>query len=789
MIRFHYKFAGLIGCLLAGAVVTAEAPDLVPLIREDANKVRSGYQEIEAKAISFTRKGHDFFVKRQYKEAVDNYIEAIATYKLLEVEEVNPVIKSRIDSCREQIAKSYYHWAEKLALDADEAASVSQFAEAIRLCREAILIYPELKTQLEKKIARYEQMMKSASRKLEVEESRLIKDKDETDYNIQLFLRQAQLLAQTGQLLEARRKFEQVLLLNPYRIEAIQGLRAVNIRIEQAARVRRDKTTSMERITEVEWKWASPIRPDSIGEKDDININTVSKDLPDNKIQQKLRSIIIPRIDFEDVTIPTAIKYLREQSKQLDPEGEGINIFLRLAEAGTEGATVAPAAPVAPQPPLDDMGGGGGGEVQPANPGQISTPETTLNFVLSNKTLQESLYFLCRAANLRMRVEKYAVVIASHNIPLDDLETRIFPLEQAALSSIGGGDDPEQLKKYFMDRGIRFPEGAKIVFDPKISRLIATNTLENLREIEMRVTNELNHSDPMVQIQAKFVEMTQNDLKELGFNYALEMGQNDPSHNGRLEFTAATSMRNASAHGDDNILNFSRTFGNDNKFSMSVYALDQADNQNTISSPRVTTMNMRLATINMVEDVYYPSDYSDPEQTVTSPSGDANVSIRTYVGPSPTFTRYQLGVSLSIMPNVDIDQRTITMDVSPMLRDFAGWTSYTYTLERTEGLPPRVDVMKRPVFRERNIRTRVTVYDGETVILGGVIKDAFETVDDKIPILGEIPIIGRFFTSQYTKSEKVNLLVFLSCRLVKPDGSPFFADNPPKGLPTFPKEQ
>lgn len=787
MIRGYFKDIGLIGCIIVGISVTAEVQDLVPVIQRDTNRVRSSYQETEAKAISFTTKGHDYFVKRQYKEAVTNYLEAITIYKSLDVSGTNPVIKSRIESCREQIGKSYFYWAEQIALDAEAAASASQFSEAIKLCREAIMIYPEFKSKLEKRIARYEQMLKSVERKLSVEENRLIKNKDEIDYNIQLFYRQGQLLAESGQLLEARRKFEQVLLLNPYRMEAIQGLRAVNIRIEQAMRTRRDKTTTMERITEAEWKWASPIRPDTISGDDNIQIKAISKDLPENKIQQKLKSIIIPRIDFEDVTIPTAIKYIREQSKQLDPEGEGINIFLRLAqlEPAIPGAQAAPVAVTMTQP--DDAAAAADDTAAP------STPATTLNFVLSNKSLQEALYFLCRAANLKMRVEKYAVVVAAHDIPLDDLETRIFPLEQASLSSIGGGDDSEQLKKFFLDRGIRFPEGAKVVFDPKISRLIATNTLENLREIEMRVANELNHSDPMVQIQTKFVEMTQNDLKELGFNYSLSVGQalTPAEINGRPQFTADTDLRTASAHGNDDIFHFSRKFGDNegNQFDMSVAALDQADNLNTISAPRVTTLNMRLATVNMVEEVYYPSDYSDPEETVTSPSGDSNVSTYTYVGASPTFTRYRLGVSLSIMPNIDVEQRTITMDVAPMLRDFAGWTTYTYLLESTDGLPPREDTMKMAIFTERNIKTRVTIYDGETIVLGGIIKDAFENVEDKIPILGDIPILGRFFQSQYTRSTKVNLLVLLSCRLVKPDGSPFFTDNPPKGLPTFPKEK
>jgi hypothetical protein len=96
-------------------------------------------------------------------------------------------------------------------------------------------------------------------------------------------------------------------------------------------------------------------------------------DLPQNKLKQKLSTIIIPRVDFEDITIPDAIKYLREQSKQLDPEGVGINIFLMLP---------------------------------PENKDEV------VNLVLTNKTLGEAIYFFCRAANLKLRIDKYAVVIS-----------------------------------------------------------------------------------------------------------------------------------------------------------------------------------------------------------------------------------------------------------------------------------------------------------------------------------------------------------------------------------------
>ena len=96
-------------------------------------------------------------------------------------------------------------------------------------------------------------------------------------------------------------------------------------------------------------------------------------DLPKNKLKQKLSTIIIPRVDFEDTSITDAIKYLREQSKQLDPEGVGINIFLM---------------------------------IPPENKNDV------VDLILTNKTLGEAIYFFCRAANLKLRIDKYAVVIS-----------------------------------------------------------------------------------------------------------------------------------------------------------------------------------------------------------------------------------------------------------------------------------------------------------------------------------------------------------------------------------------
>lgn len=799
MMRNYMKTLGLIVFWIIGVNVSAQQSDLVSSIKTDIQITKNIYQEIEAKALRYFELGNEAFYQRQYKDAVDSYLEAITVYKSLGDDETNDVFRKRISDCREQIAKSYFNWAEDMVLAAEKEAAAKQFTEAIKLLREAILIYPDHKKKIEDRIARYEKLKESAERDLEVQEGLLLKNKEERDYNIQLLLKQARILAVKGRLLEARAKYDEILVMDPYCIEAVQGKHAVNIRITDAGDERFNKTDNMKYTVEAMWKWALPIKAFEIDVDKSAWIQT-PKNLPEDKIQQKLKSIIIPRIDFEDVTIPTAIKYIREQSKLHDPDGEGVNIFLRLARpdetTGTaDGARAAQPAAV-PPPAAGAPPAGLGDEFMTENTtnaeGPAATSETTLNFALNDKTLQEAIYFLCRAANLKMRVEKYAVVVASHNIPLDDLETRVFPLEQAALASVGGGSDPEALKRYFIIRGVRFPEGAKVLFDPKLSRLIATNTLENLHKIEAAVLKELDQVDPLVQIQAKFVEIEQTDLKELGFNYTLSRSiPSGESSNGKLEFgqndtTLLRSLPETEYSGMDQLFWFSRSW-NGFQFDMMVNAVDQADNKDILASPRITTMNNQPATIKMVRIVFLPDDYSDPEEETHNASNDSSTSFTVFMAGSPEFEEEQLGVTWTVQPQVDLEAQTINITGGPVIRDHVGWTSYTYKADAEDSL---TTVMKRPIISERQIDTNITIKDGETIVLGGIIKDSFANVEDKIPFLGDIPVFGRFFQSKYSKNVKTNLLIFLHCRLIKPDGSPFFPENSvARGLPTFRAEQ
>jgi general secretion pathway protein D len=791
--------------LLASFQTVAADPEKVTRsIKDSIGRNVVSEQEIEARADKAMAEANDAFVKNQYKDAVDKYLEAIKLMKQISDDD-NKFFKKRIDQCKEQISKAYFYWSMDISLEADKLGHAKEFKEAIELCKKAIEIYPPCKNKMEERIASFERMQKTTERRNQSSENNVVPGKDEQEYSTQVLLKQAKTLYDAKDYSGAKNKYEQILLTDPYQNEAIQGLRATNIKIEKIGAAR-NFNMFHETTSELEWKWATPISAENIMENKDMLDKPVSKDLPENKIQQKLKSIKIPRIDFEDVTIPTAVKYLREQSKQLDPEGVGVNIFLRLAPEGSDkkAAAAAPATRSAAPPGAPPGVPPGGAPTEAAAPAEAAAEgedakseepinSAVVNLILTNKTLGEAIHFLCQAAKLKFRVEKYAVVIASQNVPLDDLETKIYPVEQASLAAIGNGEDPELLKRHFEDRSIKFPEGAKVVYDTRISRLIATNTPENLRKIEQVISNELSSRDPMVQIQAKFVEIEQDEFKELGFEYIVSNnGATDPATaNGKLQLSPNNNtLRNLDSNRNDRLFIYHRETDNFT-FDGAIKALNQMNTQDVLSSPRITTLNGQQAMIKMVREVYFVDTYAQSQltsTTSTTTNGNSTGTGYTYVSPFPTFgSATELGISLTVTPEVDVVRRTITMDMQPIVQGLSGWTEYRYTLGGAVGDLLPVQVIKKPQISQRTINTKVTIYDGETIVLGGIIKDEIATVNDKIPVLGDMPLIGRFFMSQGTSSTKTNLLVFLTCRLVKPDGAPFFPDTMVRGLPDFRK--
>src|SRR5207302_3679207 len=83
------------------------------------------------------------------------------------------------------------------------------------------------------------------------------------------------------------------------------------------------------------------------------------------------------------------------------------------------------------------------------------------------------------------------------------------------------------------------------------------------------------------------------------------------------------------------------------------------------------------------------------------------------------------------------------------------------------------NVINQPIFSTRKVTTSVSVYDGQTVVIGGLMREDVQKTEDKVPIIGDIPLVGRLFRTNVDQHIKRNLVIFVTARVITPAGLTF----------------
>ena len=215
---------------------------------------------------------------------------------------------------------------------------------------------------------------------------------------------------------------------------------------------------------------------------------------------------------------------------------------------------------------------------------------------------------------------------------------------------------------------------------------------------------------------------------------------------------------------------------------LAIRALSRKSGSDLMSAPKITVLSGKRATITIAQELRYPERYGE----IRSNNGgrrrnnnnnnndtfesNGNISI-TAATPTDFVTR-NVGVELSVLPNVENDD-TISLVLEPRVTEFEGFVEYGGpSIAISDGTTVTVPSgFYQPIFSTREIATEVTVFDGATLVMGGMTRDEVRTVKDKLPILGDIPGIGRLFRSEGETRQKRNLLIFVTANLVSPGGS------------------
>ena len=450
------------------------------------------------------------------------------------------------------------------------------------------------------------------------------------------------------------------------------------------------------------------------------------------------------------------------------------------------------------------------------------------------------------AANLKLKIEPYAVAVVPLNTPTDILitkEYKVAPGFISALPAASGNNLPSAgagginvapgsltalpsrsgAKEFLENQGVLFGPGATANFIASSSKLIVKNTQANLDIVDSLVDISMSNPPSQVEIESKFLEVTQNNLNELGFDWLVgqmsmpfgsgiyggggTQGYGESINGNSFPFAAGGVPVGASGGSQGPVTAGNRSgstaisvnavdallFGSplgpapaimavagiftNPQFQVVIRALNQQKGVDLVSAPKVTTKSGQRATIQIVREFRYPSEYDLPQ--VTQGPG----TILTPATPTtPTaFETKPVGITLEVEPTVGPDGYTIDLILSPRIVEFDGFINYgspIFSDVTVEGFGISANVLltqniiNQPVFSVREVVTEVTVYDGQTVVLGGLMREDIQKVEDKVPILGDIPLAGRLFRTTADQHIKRNLIMFVTAGLMDPAGQP-----------------
>ncbi|MCP5517560.1 MAG: M48 family metalloprotease [Verrucomicrobiales bacterium] len=373
--------------------------------------------------------------------------------------------------------------------------------------------------------------------------------------------------------------------------------------------------------------------------------------------------------------------------------------------------------------------------------------------------------------------------------------------------------------------GLQSGNGKGLFYNPQNGVMLVRATAAD-QEVIASTLQVLNSAPPQVTIEAKFVETTDADAQALGFDWFLGTavaggGTNQPGVQGgtasvdlagpgatqasknvgggaglfpgaptplgatngpgpvadeRLQLFQGNQFEwpGKQLPGAENMRVLAAARGGvtgiltDPQYRVVLRALEQRDNVDIMAAPRVTTVSGRQAQIQIV-DLRTVVNGLNPEVLAPLP---ADAEAATNAVPFRT-VQVPVGPVLDVIPFVEADGLTLNLTLIATVTEFLGYD------EPPEASRVRVEIGGRstllepplPRFRVRQATTNVRLRDGQTVVLGGMaVRDVQHTVD-KVPTLGDLPMVGRLFRSEGQQEVRKNLVVFVTATLIDPAGN------------------
>jgi len=294
-------------------------------------------------------------------------------------------------------------------------------------------------------------------------------------------------------------------------------------------------------------------------------------------------------------------------------------------------------------------------------------------------------------------------------------------------------------------------DGVQVWADPQNNAIVVNAPPKMMRSL-MSIVDKLDIRRPQVLVEAIIVEVTADRTSELGVTWAID-GSRDNNAVGVTNFPAGgpgvvqlgTAIAGDGSANLGSLIGEGITFGvgrisdSGTSFAAILRALQGDADTNIISTPSIVTTDNQEASINVGQEVpFLTGSFTQP--------GTGNGA----VNPFQTIQREQVGVKLVITPQIS-EGDALILKISQEISSIA------------QAATGAVDL----ITNERTIETTVIVEDGDILVLGGLLEDTLRESDQRVPVLGSIPIVGNLFRSRKTDKVKTNLMVFIRPRILR----------------------
>jgi len=353
-------------------------------------------------------------------------------------------------------------------------------------------------------------------------------------------------------------------------------------------------------------------------------------------------------------------------------------------------------------------------------------------------------------------------------IQTEPVDTRVFVVDYAKAGEIKGSVQP------LVDTNA----GGRIQVDQRSNALVVTERPSRLTEIQ-EIIDRLDRATEQVMIESKFVEVTRNDMKNLGVNWTSLSGyrasagpferqfsrersktetdtasreqtsdQQTTTTTGPGGTTSTTTTTSTNPFESlEEITSTASTSRVDSavfsaeEFEVILSALNTEDDVKLVSHPTVVTVDNKEAMIHVGETQRFPEFTFNPETGQRQIDG---------------FEEFQFGIQMSVTPQVN-SAGFINLTIDSKVEERVGST----VIEGTEF----------PISAIREAESDVMIKDGFTIAIGGLSEQDKRDGSTKVPLLGDLPGVGQFFRSKSDETTARDLLIFITAKTLNPDGS------------------